>query len=394
MTVLDIIVAVIVFVVQTAVVFLAATLLFDTLHYLLHRWGKSRIPLLRTFAQWHWVHHGFLDRKMRVHPELVRKNIIYHVIPEFLTSLAGCLLFLFVFPWPPVAVVALMLIKNFIGTLKEEGQDYNHMAMQRLSGQQGRLWVDQSYHAMHHIYPDNFYSSYSNVFDLIFGTSCEFAGRKFVVTGAGGAFGSAMVMRLRKLGAEVRTLKHGVDFAPGSLAGAREALEWADVLVLSHGAKSVDCDNANCRTFVELIDLFVELGRGRLTPPEVWGLGSEAEIHGDFGMAELTAYVDSKRAFARHAIGYYRSRDLIYRHIVPSAFTSAMGPGPMSAEQAVSIALFFIRRGVRYVPVTFTTLAFWNYFRFVLQKAAVNPQAAVSLEATAGADGVRNDLLR
>jgi hypothetical protein len=290
--------------------------------------------------------------------------------------------------------VAALLTKNFIGTLKEEGKDYNHMAMARLNGQQGRLWVDQSYHAMHHIYPDNFYSSYSNVFDLIFGTSCEFSGRKFVVTGASGAFGSAMVKRLKKLGADVRTLKHGVDFAPGNVAGAREALRWADVLVLAHGAKSIDCDNANCRTFVELTDLFVELGRDRLTPPEVWGLGSEAEIHGDFGMAELKPYVDSKRAFARHARGYFRSQDLIYRHIVPSSFTSAMGPGPMSAEQAVSIALFFIRRGFRYVPVTFTSLAVWNYFRFLFQKPETPPQAAVSLGAAAGTDGVRNDLLR
>ena len=36
----------------------------------------------------------------------------------------------------------------------------------------------------------------------------------------------------------------------------------------------------------------------------------------------------------------------------------------MSAETAVNIALFFIRRGFSYVPVTLTGLAFLNYFRF------------------------------
>ena len=45
-----------------------------------------------------------------------------------------------------------------------------------------------------------------------------------------------------------------------------------------------------------------------------------------------------------------------------------MGPGLLSAETMVSYALFLIRRGFRYVPVTYTTLAYWNYFRFRFQK--------------------------
>ena len=36
-------------------------------------------------------------------------------------------------------------------------------------------------------------------------------------------------------------------------------------------------------------------------PPEVWALGSEVELHGDMGMAELKDYSLSKRAFARRA---------------------------------------------------------------------------------------------
>ena len=95
-----------------------------------------------------------------------------------------------------------------------------------------------------------------------------------------------------------------------------------------------------------------------------------------------------KARFAAKALDYYRSPDLIYRHIVPSAFTSQMGPGLMSAETMVSYALFFIRRGFRYVPVTYTTLAFWNYFRFRFQKAAaVALQQAKPATAAAGADG-------
>ena len=50
----------------------------------------------------------------------------------------------------PVAVVAAASTWMLIQTIREEGMDYNHMTMERLSGQQGLLWVNQSYHAMHH----------------------------------------------------------------------------------------------------------------------------------------------------------------------------------------------------------------------------------------------------
>jgi hypothetical protein len=187
-----------------------------------------------------------------------------------------------------------------------------------------------------------------------------------------------MKARLEALGGIVETAKHGVDFSAGDYGRMREKLERADVLILSHGAKSDGCWDANHRTFVDLIDLFIEAGRNRLTPPEVWALGSEAEFHGDMGMAELKDYAGSKRAFAQHALSYYRSGDVLYRHIVPSSFTSAMGPGPMSANTAAGIALFFIRRGFHYVPVTLTSLAFWNYFRFIRQTPVVNTLAVDS----------------
>ena len=92
-----------------------------------------------------------------------------------------------------------------------------------------------------------------------------------------------------------------------------------------------------------------------------------------------------KRAFARRALSYYRSPDVLYRHIVPSAFTSAMGPGPMSAGTAAGIALFLIRRGFSYVPVTLTSLALWNYFRFIRQTPeAPGTRASAAIDSGAG----------
>src|SRR5690606_6195833 len=122
--------------------------------------------------------------------------------------------------------------------------------------------------------------------------------------------------------------------------------------------------NANYTTFRDLVELFTDVGRSRLTAPEVWAVGSEVEFHGDMGLEELKDYSASKRAYALKAREFYRSNDLIYRHIVPSSFTSAMGKGAMSADTAVGITLALICRGFRYVPVTLTGLAVLNYFRF------------------------------
>ena len=355
---------IVVFLLQAALAFVVSTALFDALHWVLHKWESSTIPLLRTFSSWHWVHHKFLGLDMQINPAYARANIWFHILPEYLTSIAGTVAFLLVFPWPPIAAVLAIRTIMLAMTLREEGLDYNHMSMDRVGGRQGLLWVDNNYHAMHHVYPNNFFSSFANVFDLIAGTSCQIEGRRFLVTGASGAFGSAMVEKLKRLGGVVETAKFGVDFSAGNYAAMQEKLERAEVLVLAHGAKTDDCWNANNVTFRELTELFTELGEARLTPPEVWALGSEAEFHGDMGMAELKAYAASKRAFALRARDYYRSDALIYRHIVPSSFTSAMGKGAMSAQTAANIALFFICRGFRYVPVTVTGLAVLNYFRF------------------------------
>lgn len=353
-----------IFLLQAALVFVVSTALFDALHWLLHRWEGSSNSLLRKFSSWHWVHHKFLGLDMQINPAYARANIWFHVLPEYLTSMAGTAIFLAVFPWQPIALVAVIRTVMLGLTLREEGLDYNHMSMDRVGGRQGLWWVNNNYHAMHHVYPHNFFSSFANVFDLVAGTTCQIEGRRFLVTGAGGAFGSAMVKALEKRGAIVETAKSGVDFSAGNYAGMEEKLARADVLILAHGAKTDDCWNANYVTFRDLIERFTVIGKDRLMAPEVWALGSEVEFHGDMGLEELRDYSSSKRAFAARARHYYRSDDLIYRHIVPSSFTSAMGKGAMSAETAVGIALFFITRGVKYVPVTLTGLAVLNFFRF------------------------------
>lgn len=347
------------------IVFAVSTFVFDLLHWTLHKLAKSRVSIFRAIGRWHMVHHQFLDRRLRVNSDFKLPNFIFHLIPEYAVTILVTIPCFFLFNW--IAVLAVMGIHTlmFFKHLFDEGVDGNHMAMTRVPGRLGAFWVNASYHAQHHINFDTHFSSFLNIFDLVFGTAAQFRKRTFVITGTGGALGSALAVRLEALGAQVIALRHGVDYGPGDYERARSVLAKADVLVLAHGSKADDCWNANYVTFVGLIETFKELGRQRLNPPEVWALGSEAEWHGDLGQAELVPYVQSKRAFAARAAHYYGDEDLTYRHIVPSAFRSSMGWGPLSPDAVAAGIVFFVRRGFRYIPITLTGLAFLNFLRFL-----------------------------
>ena len=175
---------------------------------------------------------------------------------------------------------------------------------------------------------------------------------------AGGAFGAPLKALLEKEGAVVTPLAHA-DFAR-----ADAQLADAEILILAHGSKEADAMLANCDSFVDLIERFRAAAQGRLVPPEVWAVGSEIEAHPAFG---AVAYAQSKRAFARHAVACFHDDRLLYRHIVPSAFTSPMGKGLISGKTAAAWALFLIKRGVRYVPVTYTGIALINYLKFAVR---------------------------
>jgi hypothetical protein len=163
------------------------------------------------------------------------------------------------------------------------------------------MFVAPSYRALHHVYPDSYMSSYTTLFDRLMGTACQIRGRHVAMTGASGAFGSAMKDLLERAGATVVPLKFGVDFTYEDYSGADAVLQTADILVLAHGAKGEQAMRANCESFLALIERFKTLTQHRLVPVEVWAVGSEIECHPAFGIPQLQSYARSKRAFARAA---------------------------------------------------------------------------------------------
>ncbi len=358
-----------IFAVQAVALFVVATFVFDVIHYLLHQFLKSRYSLFRRIGLLHQAHHDFFDQRLAFDDHLVRDNLIKHVIPEYLNQVVITASALLLLEPPPVVAALAFETTIFLGVVWLRGKDRNHVSYASIPASGGTLFgllVTPAYHALHHVYPDRFYSSWTTLFDRLAGTACQIRGRRVAMTGASGAFGAPLRVLLEREGAAgIRTFKFGCDYTYDDYGRLDDALREADILILCHGSKVDHAMEANCDSFVALIERFRALTAVHQVPAEVWAVGSEIEAHPAFGIPELALYRDSKRAFARHARRYYGDRRLVYRHIVPSAFRSPMGPGLMTGPVAARVAVWLIRRGFRYVPVTYTGIAFVNYFKFL-----------------------------
>jgi len=318
-------------------------------------------------------------RELAAPPALLQGRMVFvrmESVRRYLWALLPSFGFLIANTWSVLIVMA-MFTAIFTWILYVRGKDQNHRAPAPVRSARSTWFVTPEYHALHHVYPDCYLGSYTTTIDRLVGTACQLRGRRAALSGSSGAFGSALKELLEAQGAEVRVVRSGVDFRPGDYSGADPSLAWADILVLAHGAKGEQADWANCESFLELIARFKRLAdRDRPVPPEVWAVGSEIECHPTFGSAELRSYARSKRAFARQAARLMDDPAILYRHIVPSAFRSRMGPGLMSGKTAAAWALFLIRRGFRYVPVTYTGIALLNFVPFRLRGLLSPPIAS------------------
>ena len=226
--------------VEGLALFLAASTLFDVVHYVLHRFLKSRFSLLRRLGLLHQSHHDFYTDQLQFDSRHARANLLYHVIPEYLNQVLFTLAGYFLVGIAPVVLAVAVETFLFVMVLIRGEMDEHHIAAEARKGRRnfnGGLFVTADYHSLHHIYPDRFYSSYVTLFDRLMGTACQIAGRRVALTGGSGALGEALSRLLEREGAVVTTLKHGVDFTADDASPADPILIEADILVLAHGAK-------------------------------------------------------------------------------------------------------------------------------------------------------------
>ncbi len=352
-----------------------STVAFDVVHWMLHKFEVSRFGPLRWLGGLHRAHHDFLDEDLKLHQTKSRDNIVQHLVPELLIRMLVTTLGFLVLHWLAVVLVMVAHIIFFGIQIHWRGEDINHFEPDFLRSPRPFPFVDPAYHLLHHKHPLSYYASMVRLFDYIAGTGCQLEGKRVLITGGSGSFGKPLQELLHKdKVASIRALKFGKDWDYGSYEIFDELLPETDILILAHGSKFDDAMAANCDSFVTIIDKMRQEVDTRTSFAEVWAVGSEIECHPHFGVEELKVYKASKDAYKRHAHAYYWDRSILYRHIVPSAFTSPMGPGLISGKMAARIAMFFIRRGFHYVPVTYTGIALLNYFSFLFDRPAPSVQ--------------------
>lgn len=359
------------FCVTFASAYIVSMLFSDVLHYVLHRCSEAHLPVLRKVGSLHQTHHDFWSSSLEFDNRLAKKNYWHHLFPEYLSAIFGGACLFAIFPKLPVAANLAWLTVLFVRRAFSNGRDSNHRDIATLPPPTTNFLVGLRYHAHHHVFPNCFYGSTVKLIDILLGTATPIRGRRFLLTGSGGALGGPMKRLLEENGAtEVETLRYGADFSYDDYSKVGLKMAKADVLILCHGAKGPSAFAANATSFVTLIEMFRKTTRTSRAPREVWAVGSEVECH----FSSDKEYYESKRAFARVARAYYWQDEFIYRHIVPSAFTSPMGMGLTSGAVVANVALFLIKRGFRYVPVTYNGVAFLNYLKFFFRWRARAPE--------------------
>ncbi|KAL5315914.1 hypothetical protein ACEPPN_016788 [Leptodophora sp. 'Broadleaf-Isolate-01'] len=370
--------------------YFAGSFFFDVAHFALHKFSKSQYWILRQIGYLHEVHHLYFNRRLKFNNRYLIQNMLIELPLELSCQLCGTwlgyriaqavnltgpgLLSQELFTLVTIFQVVRVLVVAFL-----EGRDSNHKSYPTVVPKDPNSFVvGPQYHAMHHVDPSSYIGSCFRAFDWIIGTSCSIRSRRIAMTGSSGAFGTALKAELETDSPSIiQDLKFGSEWTYKDYSAAIPILQDTDILILSHGSKT-DPMTANCTSAVALIELFKthyrpRPGHSSLFLPEVWYVGSEAEVHpSPPGNQVMKAYTASKRAFARHARKYYDDEQILYRHIVPAAFRSQMGWAIVGPGWAAAVTMWWIRRGARYVPVTYTGFAFLGFWKFMylVEKAA------------------------
>ncbi len=327
---------------------IAGTVIFDTVHWILHGMLRSRWGLIRALAWPHAVHHQWIDQSLQVVWETQRRNVVCHIVPEFLTQLAFSGVLWLLLPTGPVLVCVALQTLTFAYILSQQGLDVNHRPVDWLDAYAPSFLCPPAYHALHHVHPDAYFSAYTKLVDGVVGGAAWLEGRRYGLVDAETPLGRALGAELgRIVGADLVAVDGAAlrDSRPCDPGSGREL----DVLLLC----APRADEAS------LLEPFLAATRHRQLPPEVWAVHERADD-----------------PTARH---YFRDVRVSYRTLLAPR---ARALDDAEARRAARTALFSLRHGLHVVP-TRLGRDFLRERRRFLATRAVRPEGAPRVRSRA-----------
>jgi hypothetical protein len=306
----------------------AGTIFFDLVHWILHALLRSRWRLVRSLAWPHTVHHRWLDDRLVIHRELQSRNVVCHLMPEYLTQAVFCAAALVILPGSVVGGCFALQTAVFIGLLNYRGLDVNHRPIEILDAHRPCAFALPAYHALHHVHPDSYFSACCKLVDLIVGGGCALAGRRVYLVGGPDPL-------CEKLSLAVRCL----------LAAAVNANveRWID----EHGDEDILVLLPAAPPGSAAVERFLAARVACQLPPEVW---------------DLRAAVDAA------AIRFYqRDPRVIYRHAPPPRLDNGA-----RCDAFARRSVFWFTRGLHFVPATWkrAPAEWWRFHRTALAPGA------------------------
>ena len=284
------------------------TIFFDLVHWILHALLRSRWRFFRSLARPHTVHHRWLDHRLVIHGELQSRNIVCHLVPEYLIQATFCAATLVILPRSVVGGCLALQTAVFIGLLTYRGRDVNHRPIAILDAHRPCVFALPAYHALHHVHPDSYFSAYCKLVDLIVGGGCALVGRRVYLLGGPRAVCENLSLAVRRC----RAVPVDADVHP-----------WID----EHGDEDVLVLLPAAPPGSAAVERFLAARVTCQLPPEVWDLRATADA------AVIRCYQRDPR--------------VIYRHAPP--------PRPDDSARRELFAcrsVFWFRRGLHFVPTT------------------------------------------
>lgn len=283
---------------------LAGAIVFDWVHWALHGMLRSRFRALRLLAHPHVIHHEWIDRDLVTNWQLRTANIWCHLVLEYVTQLVFTGIVALVLAPAYAIVLGVLQTIVFLTILRDRGRDVNHRPPERLDAHPAGWSTPPSYHLLHHVWPDAYYSAYTKLVDLIVGGGAQVAERRFALRGPDSAL--------------ARALREEIERRGGEISKTPEVYDSLDVLILVDPAASLPAG----------IEPFIDATRDCQLPPEVWALRAKAA-----------------EAYARH---YVDDPRVDYR----SLLVTDTDLTEVGASAAARRALFWIRRDSHFISLS------------------------------------------